>query len=132
MKALFKYHCRIDEKRRPALSQTNSNSGSDSVSEGASQTDVVVEKKSQVQRPPLYKVLLHNDDYTTMDFVILIMKKYFGKSQEQAMDIMLNIHQNGVGICGVYTYEVAETKCQKVTLFSRQSSHPLKCTIEKK
>ena len=97
-----------------------------------SQSDTVVAEKKQLKRPELYKVLIHNDNYTTMDFVLLILKKYFAKSQEEATQIMINVHQQGIGICGVYTYEVAETKCQKVTLFSRQNGHPLKCTIEKK
>ena len=95
------------------------------------QSDVVVKEKYQLKRPSLYKVLIHNDDYTTMDFVVLVLKKYFGKSQEEATLIMLNIHEKGLSIGGVYTYEVAETKCQKITLFAKQKGHPLKCTIEK-
>lgn len=95
------------------------------------QSDVIVKEEKKLKRPYRYKVLIHNDNYTTMDFVVLVLKKYFGKSKAEAMQIMLNIHHQGVGICGIYTYEVAETKCQKVTLFSHQSGHPLKCTIEK-
>ena len=95
------------------------------------ESGVAVKEKRQLRRPHHYKVLIHNDDYTTMDFVVLVLKKCFGKSQEEAMQIMLNVHQQGMGICGIYTYEVAETKCQKVMVFARQNGHPLKCTIEK-
>ena len=93
-------------------------------------SDVIVKTRNEVKRPKKYKVMLHNDDYTTMDFVILVLKKFFGKTQEQAMGIMLKVHHEGKGLCGVYTFEVAETKSQKVVAYARQSGHPLKCTIE--
>ena len=100
-------------------------------SDGEGRSDVIVKEKRKSKKPPLYKVLIYNDDYTTMDFVVLVLKKYFRKTEQEASQIMLNVHREGMGICGVYTYEVAETKCQKVTLFSRQNGHPLKCTMEK-
>lgn len=93
-------------------------------------TDVAVKEKHQIKKPSLYKVLIHNDDYTTMDFVVLVLKKYFNKSQDQAMQIMLNIHEKGIGVGGIYTHELAETKSQKVNLFAKQNSHPLKSTLE--
>jgi len=86
--------------------------------------------KNKVERPPKYKVLLHNDDYTTMDFVINILQRFFGKSYEEAKVIMLKVHHDGIGICGVYSYEVAETKVFQVTEFAKINKHPLKCTME--
>ena len=79
----------------------------------------------------MYKVLLLNDDYTPMDFVIAVLERYFNKGAEDATRIMLHVHQNGVGICGVYTFEVAETKVTQVMDFARQHQHPLQCTMEK-
>ena len=100
-------------------------------SEQEGQGDLVVKEEKRIQRPRRYKVLVHNDDYTTMEFVVLILKNYFAKSPEEASRVMLNIHQTGTGIAGIYTYEVAESKCHKVTLLSRQKGYPLKCTIER-
>ena len=80
--------------------------------------------------PPMYKVLLHNDDYTTMEFVVLVLQKFFHKSHDEAEQIMLKVHHEGVGLCGVYTYEVAETKVVQVLRFAKDQGHPLKCTME--
>ncbi len=85
----------------------------------------------KTKRPSMYKVLLLNDDYTPMEFVVNVLEQIFRKSQEEAMRIMLHIHQKGVGICGVYTYEVAETKVVEVTEHARKNQHPLQCTLEK-
>lgn len=87
--------------------------------------------KPKNRRPSLYKVLLLNDDYTPMDFVIHVLERYFHKNRDEATSIMLNVHREGVGICGVYTYEVAETKVMQVMEFARQSQHPLQCVMEK-
>jgi ATP-dependent Clp protease adaptor protein ClpS len=87
--------------------------------------------KAQAARTNLYKVLLLNDDYTPMEFVVHVLERYFSKSREDANRIMLHVHQKGVGICGVFTYEVAETKVTQVMDFSRKHSHPLQCTMEK-
>lgn len=84
----------------------------------------------KVKRPVRYKVLLHNDDYTTMEFVIYVLQKHFGKSFEEATAVMMKVHQDGVGICGVYTFEVAETKAKKVSKDAKANGHPLLCTIE--
>ncbi len=92
------------------------------------ETGVVVRKK--VKKPSRYKVLLHNDDYTTMEFVVYILKSVFGKSSEQATAIMLQVHHDGQGVCGVYTHEVAETKMKKVSTEAKKNGHPLLCTIE--
>jgi ATP-dependent Clp protease adaptor protein ClpS len=87
--------------------------------------------REELTEPPMYKVLLLNDDYTTMDFVVDVLKYVFYKSTEEATRIMLNVHNNGVGVCGVYPYEVAETKVNTVDALAREHGFPLKCTMEK-
>jgi ATP-dependent Clp protease adaptor protein ClpS len=91
---------------------------------------VVTETKKKVKKPPLCKVLLHNDDYTTMEFVVYILKTVFHKSEPDAVRIMLAVHQQGVGVAGLYTYEVAEVKVNKVTQLARANEFPLLCTLE--
>ncbi len=88
-------------------------------------------ERSKVREPSLYKVLLHNDDYTSMEFVVAILEKIFRKSTSEASKIMLNVHQEGVGIAGIYTREICETKMAVVHDLARQSEYPLRCTIEK-
>ncbi|MDQ1330833.1 MAG: ATP-dependent Clp protease adaptor protein ClpS [Thermodesulfobacteriota bacterium] len=85
----------------------------------------------EVKEPPMYRVILHNDDYTTMEFVIEILMTVFQKSMEEAILIMLNVHRQGTGICGLYTLEVAETKMNSVHAIARESGFPLRCTVEK-
>ena len=87
--------------------------------------------KPQTERPKLWKVILLNDDYTPMEFVVHILERFFNKNREEATRIMLHVHRRGVGVCGVYTYEVAETKVTQVMDFARQHQHPLQCTLEK-
>lgn len=94
-------------------------------------TGLVTKTRPKTRKPNLYKVLLLNDDYTPMEFVVLILEKFFNKHHEEASRIMLHVHQRGVGVCGVYTFEVAETKVTQVMDFSRQHDHPLQCTMEK-
>ena len=94
-------------------------------------TGILLKTRPKTKKPSLYKVLLLNDDYTPMEFVVHVLERYFGKNREEATKIMLHVHQKGVGICGVYTYEVAETKVTQVMDFSRQHGHPLQCTLEK-
>ena len=94
-------------------------------------TGLVTKTRPKTKKPSLYKVLLLNDDYTPMEFVVLVLEKHFSKGREEATRIMLHVHHKGVGICGVYTYEVAETKVTQVMDFSRQHGHPLQCTMEK-
>ena len=103
----------------------------DNENDDEGRTSVVTKTKPKTKKPSLYKVLLLNDDYTPMEFVVLILQRFFGKGHEDATRIMLHVHQKGVGICGVYTYEVAETKVTMVMDFSRQHGHPLQCTMEK-
>ena len=91
---------------------------------------VVTERKKKLARPPLYKVLLHNDDYTTMEFVVMILQGIFDKPHAEAVQIMLHIHKRGIGVAGVYTYEIAETKVAQVMSIAQQQQHPLLCTME--
>ena len=86
--------------------------------------------EQEVQEPPQYKVVLHNDDYTTMEFVVYVLKSVFFKSEEQAVNIMLSVHQNGSGVCGIYTLEIAETKVARVHQMAKDEGYPLKCTME--
>jgi ATP-dependent Clp protease adaptor protein ClpS len=87
-------------------------------------------RKDKLQAPRMYKVLMHNDDYTTMEFVLLVLQKFFSKSAQEAQSIMLEVHNRGFGICGIYTYEVAESKVAKVIKYARDNGHPLKCSTE--
>jgi len=93
--------------------------------------EVTDETKDEVREPSMFRVLLHNDDYTTMEFVVEILIIVFNKSPEEAVEIMLNVHRKGIGICGVYTYEVSETKVNIVHVLARENGFPLKCTMEK-
>jgi len=86
---------------------------------------------TRTKKPSLYRVLLLNDDYTPMEFVVYVLERYFQKTREEATTIMLHVHQNGVGLCGVFTYEVAETKVAQVLDLARRNEHPLQCTMEK-
>jgi ATP-dependent Clp protease adaptor protein ClpS len=94
-------------------------------------TGVVVRTRPKTKKPSLYKVLMLNDDYTPMEFVVHVLERFFGKNREEAQRIMMHVHRRGVGICGVYTYEVAESKVTQVMDFARQHQHPLQCTLEK-
>ncbi|MBT8144319.1 MAG: ATP-dependent Clp protease adapter ClpS [Gammaproteobacteria bacterium] len=91
---------------------------------------VVEEARPQVKRPPLYKVVLLNDDYTPMEFVVDVLQKIFAMDRMKATRIMLEVHTRGKGVCGIYTYEIAETKVSQVNSYSRQHQHPLLCTME--
>jgi ATP-dependent Clp protease adaptor protein ClpS len=92
---------------------------------------VITKQRPKTEKPPLYKVILLNDDFTPMDFVILILKKFFSKSDAEATQVMMQVHNDGAGLAGVYTFEVAETKVYSVNEFSRRHKHPLKCIMEK-
>lgn len=98
----------------------------DSNSEGGVVTDV----REKVEIPKLFKVLLHNDDYTTMEFVLYVLKRYFAKTSEDAEKIMLKVHNEGIGVCGIYTFEIAETKVDQVRRAATQNGHPLQCSLE--
>ena len=94
-------------------------------------SSIVLEEKPKLKKPPLYKVIMLNDDYTPMEFVIEMLQTYFSKSHEQATEIMLHIHQKGIGICGLYTYEIAESKATQVLDKARKNQHPLQIKLEK-
>jgi ATP-dependent Clp protease adaptor protein ClpS len=98
---------------------------------GRSGVGVATKTKPKTKQPALYKVLLLNDDYTPMEFVVLTLQRFFRMTTEDATRVMLSVHQRGVGICGVFTYEVAETKVNQVMDFAREHQHPLQCTLEK-
>ena len=98
---------------------------------GNGDPSLAVKTRPKTKRPPMYKVMLLNDDYTPMEFVIYVLQRFFSKSAEDATKVMLHVHQSGVGICGVFTYEVAETKVTQVMDMARQHGHPLQCTMEK-
>ncbi|MGL6043248.1 MAG: ATP-dependent Clp protease adapter ClpS [Sandaracinobacteroides sp.] len=94
-------------------------------------TGVVTRTRPETRKPALYKVLMMNDDYTPMEFVVHCLQRFFRMSIEDATRVMLHVHQRGVGVCGIFTYEVAETKVSQVMDFAKQHQHPLQCTLEK-
>ena len=93
--------------------------------------ELAVEERKKTQRPRMYQVVLHNDDYTTMEFVVYVLMQVFHKTVEEATRIMLNVHEKGLGVCGIYTFEVAETKVETVHSIARDHGFPLKCSMEK-
>ena len=98
---------------------------------GGGGVDLATRPETRTAKPSLYKVLMLNDDYTPMEFVVLTLQRFFKMSIEDATRVMLHVHQRGVGVCGIFTYEVAETKVNQVIDFARQHQHPLQCTMEK-
>jgi len=110
--------------RRPFLmaGKTNGNDG---------ETSVITKTRSKTERPPLYKVMLLNDDYTPMEFVVHVLERFFGLTHAQAFEIMLTVHKKGLAVVGVFSFEVAETKVAQVMDFARRHQHPLQCTMEK-
>ena len=91
----------------------------------------LAESSEKVEEPPLYKVLLHNDDFTTMEFVVWILESIFNMPEEQAIQVMLNVHLRGIGVAGIYTFEIAETKVERTTAIAREHEYPLLVTMEK-
>ena len=94
-------------------------------------TGLALKTRTRTKKPSMYKVLLLNDDFTPMEFVIVVLVRIFGMAQENAQEVMLHVHRRGVGVCGVYPFEVAETKVSQVVDFARRNEHPLQCTMEK-
>ena len=94
-------------------------------------TSVITKVKPKTKRPNLYRVLILNDDYTPMEFVVIVLKRFFRMDMEEATRVMLHVHQRGVGVCGIFPYEVAETKVNQVMDFAKANQHPLQCTLEK-
>ncbi|GGD58428.1 hypothetical protein GCM10010990_04680 [Croceicoccus mobilis] len=99
--------------------------------DGAGQVGIATRTRAKPKKPSQFKVLMLNDDYTPMEFVVLVLKRYFRMDMEQATRVMLHVHQRGVGVCGVFPYEIAETKVNQVMDFARANQHPLQCTLEK-
>jgi ATP-dependent Clp protease adaptor protein ClpS len=122
-------HYRLSAAIRPLLAGGDRKGKTDN---GGPGTAVLTRVKPQVKHPSLYRVLLLNDDYTPMEFVVHVLERFFAKSRQDATRIMLHVHQHGVGECGTYTYEVAETKVTQVMDFARKNQHPLQCVMEKK
>lgn len=105
--------------------------GDDADRDGEGQLGIATKAKAKPKKPSQYKVLMLNDDYTPMEFVVMVLKRFFRMDLEQATRVMLHVHQRGVGVCGIFPYEVAETKVNQVMDFARQNQHPLQCTLEK-
>ncbi len=110
-------------------SKLSGNGSGDDRNDGG--VDVVTKPKPKTKKPPIYRVLLLNDDYTPMEFVVHVLERYFNKDQQEATQIMLHVHQKGIGVCGIYPFEIAETKVMQVTDLARKNQHPLQCTMEK-
>lgn len=114
---------------RPMPTMTDPGDGNGTGGDG--ETGIATKTRTRTQRPPLYKVLLLNDDYTPMEFVVHVLERFFGMSHAQAFEIMLTVHNRGVAVVGVFSFEVAETKVAQVMDFARRHQHPLQCTLEK-
>ena len=98
---------------------------------GREQVGVATKTRTKPKKPSMFKVLMLNDDYTPMEFVVMCLKRFFAMDLEQATRVMLHVHQKGVGVCGIFPYEIAETKVNQVMDFAKQNQHPLQCTLEK-
>jgi ATP-dependent Clp protease adaptor protein ClpS len=99
--------------------------------DGQDQLGIATKTRAKPKKPSQFKVLMLNDDYTPMEFVVMVLKRFFNMDLEQATRVMLHVHQKGVGVCGIFPYEIAETKVNQVMDFARQNQHPLQCTLEK-
>ncbi|MFV0624101.1 ATP-dependent Clp protease adapter ClpS [Sphingomonas sp. ac-8] len=111
---------------RPRLAE-----GGEHDDDSGSQSGVATRTRTRTKKPTPYRVLMLNDDYTPMEFVVLVLQRFFRMNMEEATRVMLHVHQKGVGVCGTFSYEVAETKVGQVMDFARQNQHPLQCTLEK-
>ena len=118
--------CAGDADTPPGGGNDGSNDGG-----GQDQLGVATKTRTKPKKPSMFKVLLLNDDYTPMEFVVMVLKRFFSMDLEQATRVMLHVHQKGVGVCGIFPYEIAETKVNQVMDFARQNQHPLQCTLEK-
>jgi ATP-dependent Clp protease adaptor protein ClpS len=119
-----------DSFRRPLLmADKDQDDGGDG--DGGPNVGIATRTRTRTRKPSLYKVLLLNDDYTPMEFVVHVLQQFFRMDMEEATRVMLHVHQRGVGVCGIFSYEVAETKVNQVMDFARQNQHPLQCTLEK-
>jgi len=117
----------LDSALMPLRAGPDDDSGND----GKDQIGIATKTRTKSKKPSQFKVLMLNDDYTPMEFVVLVLKRFFNMDMEQATQVMLHVHQKGVGVCGIFPYEIAETKVNQVMDFARQNQHPLQCTLEK-
>ena len=118
----------INQLTPTAMAERRDGEGGD---EDGTGLGIATRTRTRTKQPTPYRVLLLNDDYTPMEFVVLVLKRYFRMDLEQATRVMLHVHQRGVGVCGIFPYEVAETKVNQVMDFARENQHPLQCTLEK-
>lgn len=116
---------------RPQFSIRMAEDGDDDRNGRDPSVGLATRTRTRTKKPTPYRVLMLNDDYTPMEFVVLVLQRFFRMSMEEATQVMLHVHQRGVGVCGVFSYEVAETKVSQVIDFARQNQHPLQCTLEK-
>jgi ATP-dependent Clp protease adaptor protein ClpS len=121
----------IDSYRTAPRASDDDDSGDGVGGGGRGDTGIATKTRTKTKKPSMYKVLMLNDDYTPMEFVVMVIEQFFSKTHDEAVQIMLHVHQKGVGICGVFTYEVAETKVTQVMDYARKNQHPLQCTLEK-
>lgn len=118
------------DQKRLTITMSEEEGGDNNGNDGVG-TGIATRTRTRTKRPSMYRVLILNDDYTPMEFVVYVLERYFNKSREQATEIMLHVHNHGVGVCGVFTFEVAETKVAQVLDLARRNEHPLQCTMEK-
>lgn len=118
-----------EEINQPPFNDDGGSGGQDH--ERDRQTGILLKPRPKTKKPSMYKVLLLNDDYTPMEFVVHVLERFFNKNRQESTDIMLHVHRRGVGLCGIFTYEVAETKVAQVMDFARANEQPLQCTMEK-
>jgi ATP-dependent Clp protease adaptor protein ClpS len=114
-----------------AAGEPDAPGGNGGGNDGDDQVGIATKTRTRPKKPSMFKVLMLNDDYTPMEFVVMVLKRFFGMDLEQATRVMLHVHQKGVGVCGIFPYEIAETKVNQVMDFARQNQHPLQCTLEK-
>lgn len=124
-------HIQKDRSIRAADDDDYGQGGNPNPNSPDEQTGILLKTRPKTKKPAMYKVLILNDDYTPMEFVVLVIEKFFNKNRQEATDIMLHVHRRGVGVCGIFTYEIAETKVALVMDFARQNEQPLQCTMEK-
>lgn len=124
-------HGRCADTTLPAPVRAADDQDSDHGTDGDDQLGIATKTRAKPKKPSQFKVLMLNDDYTPMEFVVMVLKRFFHMDLEQATRVMLHVHQKGVGVCGIFPYEIAETKVNQVMDFARQNQHPLQCTLEK-
>lgn len=121
------------QKIRQSVVLSSGEGNDDNNGGGGNGSDIglATKAKPKTKKPSMYKVIMLNDDYTPMEFVVMVLQRFFGHNHESAQQIMLHVHQRGVGVCGIYTYEIAETKAAQVMDFARRNEHPLQLQLEK-